>query len=132
MRLGDFMKKERIKIAAFFVLTTVACNAILALLLACISTGGRSFVDAFQYIFFMCFGLFGGSSVITAFLLLATKLPEKLTYNFGFGFYYGTLACATALVEFFRMEDFELAVIISAVIAGLCCYIFWLKNKDQP
>lgn len=123
--------KSRIKWALFFIGICVAINALLACLLAWISSGSRPFAEAFRLLFMYCFLLFGGSSVVSAFLLIATNIPESKAYPYGNGFYYGTLVCTAFLTGFMNMEDGELALIVSAVIAGLVCYIFWLKNSAE-
>lgn len=131
-RTKEEEKRSRFRLAMFGILISVAVNALLAVMFAGISAAsGDSFANVFSRAFPLCYGLFGGSFVISAFLLLATNIPENATNSYGAGFYYGIFACWGVLVEVFNMEDFELAVLLSAVIVGLICYIFWLKNKQK-
>ena len=123
--------KKRIISAAVLLLIALFVNAMLAGLLALISTGDYSFIDGFCRIFILCFGLFGGWSFVAAFLLIATNFPDNYANNYSMGFYYGSFGCFWVLTELLDMEINGITFFLSCCFSGLLCYIFWLKNKPS-
>ena len=125
---GDFMKKGRFKTALLFVGIAVVVNAVVSSLFALIVKSSEDvYLDAFRYVFVYCFMLFGGSSVISAILLIATRIKEHDAFTYGAGFYYKTILCCSFLKDSMELST---ALLVSSVIVGLVCYIFWSKNKD--
>jgi len=85
---------------------------------------GFGFWYTAQYIFF----LFCGSGVVSALLLILTNISEDLSFGFGAGLYYGTVAIAFATTKLgWLIPDLD-RLILSFVIAALICYIVWLKK----
>lgn len=128
---SDKKQHSRLKNGLLYVLISIAVNALVASLFAGISavSEGTSFWVAFEFLFPYVFGLFGGPAVVAAILMVTTKIPEDSCTRYGMGFYYGTALCCGALLEYFYMGSTELAFLLSAVIVGLICYVFWLKNN---
>jgi hypothetical protein len=124
--------KEKIKKAVFAVCIGVAGNAFLALFFACVSAiSGRSFVSEFYRLFFICFGLFGGWTVVDAFLTIVSNLPDNCTTHYGIGFYYGVFGFYYVLIKLLGMEVNGVAFFLSCCFSGLLCYIYWLKHKSS-
>ena len=123
--------KKRIISAAVLLLIALCVNAMLAGLLALISTCDYSFIDGFCRLFSICFFAFGGGFVAAAILMLLTKIPEDKTISYGSGFYYGTLACAFVLNDYFHLDAVEVLIIVSVIISGLVTYIVWLRNNKD-
>lgn len=123
------MKKERIKTAALFIGISLVVNVCFSALLSfVVMSPTRTYLQAFCSLFPACFVFFGGSSVISALLLLLTNMKDNQTFSYGAGFYYGTILATNFLNDFMEMDA---ALIISSVIAGLICYIFWLKRDKE-
>ena len=125
-------KRYRFNSAILIILISIACNALLAAILSGISAAsGDSFIDVFTNAFPLCFGMFGGSSIISAFMILATKIADDSALKYGAGFYYGTLLLTGFLSEYLHMGNILLSLILSAAIVSQACYIFWLKHNKQ-
>lgn len=124
------MKKDRIKSAVLLIAIAVVICALLAMVFAWISSKDSPFDESFQFLFPLLFTWFGGFSIISAFLLIATNLSDDNALHYGMGFYYGSALCAYVLTDYFQMENEELALLVSAIIVGLICYNWWLKNKS--
>lgn len=126
------MKNKRITSAILMVAIAVTVNAVLACIMALISSSpDKAFVEVFRNAFMLCFALFGGSFVAAAVLILATRMAEDHALMYGAGFYYGAFLFAYILIDCFYMEDSQLALLLSSIISALCCYIFWLKRKKE-
>lgn len=125
-------KKRFRKLMAFgSIAICLAINALLAVSFAAISSAsGDSFSDVFHSAFSICFTLFGGASVVMAFLLLATNLPDDFAYKYGVALYYGFFVCALILTRILGLEENESTFILSGIFSVLFCYIHWLKKKD--
>lgn len=85
---------------------------------------GLDFWSTAQYIFF----LFCGSGVVAALLLILTNINEDLSFGFGAGLYYGTIAIAYCSIKLgWHIPDWD-RLILSFVMAALICYIVWLEK----
>ena len=85
---------------------------------------GLDFWYTAQYMFF----LFCGSGVVSALLLILTNINEDLSYGFGAGLYYGTIAIAYSISKLgWYIPNWD-RLILSFTIAALVCYIVWLEK----
>ena len=124
------MRNNRIKTAILLIFIAVAFCTLLAATLGCISSSPeRPFKDVFYRGFLICFATFGGSFVVASVLCITSKIREDQAIKYGAGFYYGTLAVYFLLNDYFVSDDVQIAILLSAIIAGMCCYVVWLKNN---
>lgn len=82
---------------------------------------GANFWFTAKYMFI----LFAAPSLVSALLLVLTRIDVDLSYGFGNGLYYGTagLAYLTTKLPWY-MPDLD-RILLCFVIAALVCYIVW-------
>ena len=108
-------------LAVWFTLTALLSPVLLSVFLCLFP--GLDFWYTVQYIFF----LFCGSGLVSALLLVLTNINEDLSYGFGAGLYYGTIAVAYSIDAFgWYIPNWD-RLILSFIITALICYIVWLK-----
>ena len=124
---GVFLKvfESRFGLASFYLISaallTFALGFIISLIIGNKSTEGVLRASTAMFWFF-----FAGT-VASAILLLITKIPINLTFGFGNGLYYGTVASAWLLKELYSIESI-IGCKIGFVLTALVCYIVWLKK----
>jgi peptidoglycan/LPS O-acetylase OafA/YrhL len=125
---GDFMKKwNRIKPSIVTLAIFAAIMSIFALFFTAIMKPS-DFFNLYKAIFGGMFLFFGGGTIAGLILLLLTKIPESACHTLGYFFFYSMIGCYFVMVKLFEIDDPSLVCILSAVISGLCCYIYWLKE----
>lgn len=115
--------------AAFYVIIAVVLTVILGFIFSLVF--GNVSWEGFWRASSLMFWYFFAGAIVAAILLIITKIPIGLTFGFGCGLYYGTIAAAWILEEFFSVEG-NARYSIGVVFATLVCYVVWLKKyKDN-
>lgn len=109
-------------LAAWFILMAFLFPILFSAFLCIIP--GLDFWYTAQYIFI----LFCGFPAISALLLILTNIKEDLSFGFGAGLYYGTMAITYFSIELgWHIPTWD-RLILSFIIAALVCYIVWLEK----
>ena len=128
MAWGDIMNIwNRIKASIISLAIFAAFMAVFALGFTAIIKPSN-FFDMYIAVFVGMFLFFGGGGITGLILLLLTKIPESACHTLGYFFFYAMIGCYIVMVKLFEIDDPSLVCILSAVISGLCCYIYWLKE----
>lgn len=115
--------------AAFYVIITAVLTVILGFIFSLVF--GNVSWEGFWRASSLMFWYFSAGAIVAAILLIITKIPINLTFGFGCGLYYGTIAAAWILEEFFSVGG-SAGCSIGFVFAALVCYVVWLKKyKDN-
>lgn len=122
------MKKwDRIKLSILALAVFAVIMSVFALLFTAIMKPSN-FFNMYQAIFWGMFLVFGGGQIVGILMLLFTNIPDSACHKIGYFFFYALIACYVVMTKFFEVDDQSLVFIISSVISGLCCYIYWLKE----
>ena len=115
----------------FFAIFWTALGIILSILIGFLLSLVRGDLSRVWILAKWSYILFFANTIPTSALLLVTQIPEDLTFGFGCGLYYGTLATATLLQKILAISE-NTALEIGFIIDALICYIVWLKifKKD--
>ena len=109
-------------LATWFTLTAILFPVLFSAFLCTIP--GLDYWYTVQYIFI----LFCGFLVLAALLLVLTNINEDLSFGFGAGLYYGTMAITYFSTELgWHIPTLD-RLILSFIIAALVCYIVWLEK----
>jgi peptidoglycan/LPS O-acetylase OafA/YrhL len=125
---GDVMKKwNRIKYPLIGLAIFAAIMSVFVLILTAISKPAN-FFNLYKSVLAGLLLFFGGGQIVGILMLLFTNIPDSACNKIGYFFFYAMIACYIVMTKFFEVDDQSLVFIISGVISGLCCYIYWLKE----
>lgn len=89
-----------------------------------------SFIFACELVFLVLFA----SPVVSAALLVLTRIPEEWSMGFGAGLYYGTIFVSAITRKVgWVIPDVD-RILLGAVISGLVCYAVYqnmMRKKDK-
>lgn len=115
--------KERYKLAAFYILGSLIFPIPLSGLLCLVPK-----MDDFWFVAKYCFFMFSAFLCVAGLLLILTNIPEDLSFGFGAGLYYGSIAIAAITQEIgWGIGDTD-RIILGFIISALVCYIVYLEG----
>lgn len=109
-----------------FVFTILVSIALTLVFGALFALTGKNFEESFLKCCKISFLWFFAPGVVSAALILVTKISMDLVYGFGAGLYYGTIVIS-AIIRKIEIKEY----IIGAIISSLIAYIVWIKNFKE-
>ena len=122
------MKKiTRNQLGVFILLFSIAITLLLGLVFALLPAEGKSYLEKLSFFVGFFAAFCGGPGIVTAILLLVTKIHDSLAMGFGLGMWFGFCAVYMAMIEWFGMTETG-AASLGAIIVCLTAALLWEKH----